>query len=361
MNSNWYIAIIAGGKGERFWPRSRLKQPKHLLPIVGEKPMLTQTIDRLSNLIPPENILVITNADQLDAIRKICPQVLPENIVTEPVGRDTAAAIALSTLLIKEKNKDAVFAVLPADHVIKNTTEFQQSLAYAFKIASNHNYLVTLGIAPAYAAIGYGYVKKGRKLEGKEPAFHVEQFTEKPPFEVAEYYVRSGDYLWNTGMFVWKVQTIENALEKFCPDLQNTLRKVQEGLYHGNKLEVLLKDFYPPLEKISIDYAVMEKADNVVAIQVDFDWDDVGSWTALQGHLPKDKNGNVYQGKVICENAANNILISSSDHCVALFGVNNLIVVHTEDATLVCPKEKAQEIKQLLKQLGSSVTYQHLL
>jgi len=361
MNPNWYVIIIAGGRGERFWPRSRLKQPKHLLPIVGGKPMLTQTIDRLSNLILPENILVITNAEQLDAIRKICPKVPPENIVTEPIGRDTTAAIALSTLLIKEKNKDAVFAVLPADHVIKNSSEFQKSLTSAFKVASSHSYLVTLGIVPTYAATGYGYIKKGKKIEGKEPIFHVEQFIEKPPFEAAEYYVRSGDYLWNTGIFVWKVQTIENALEKFCPELQNTLRKVQEGLHHRKKLEALLKDTYPTLEKVSIDYAVMEKADNVVAIQVNFDWDDVGSWTALEGHLPKDKNGNVSQGKVICENAANNIVISSGGHHVALFGVNNLIVVHTEDATLVCAKEKAQEIKQLLKQIGSSTTYQHLL
>lgn len=352
---------MAGGKGERFWPKSRLKQPKHLLPIVGEKPLLAQTVSRVSSLIPSQNIFIITNTDQLEPVRQLCPQVLPSNIIAEPIGRDTAPAIALSTLLIKEKNKAATFAVLPADHFIKNSAGFQKSLVETFELASRNDYLVTLGISPTYAATGYGYLKKGKKLKDTNNTFHVEQFIEKPPFEAAEYYVRSDDYLWNTGIFVWRVEAIEKALEQFCPQLQATLKTVQDKLHQGEAFNTLLKECYPDLEKISIDYAVMEKADNLVVSQVNFDWDDVGSWTALENHLPKDSNGNACQGKVVCEHANNNIVISDGHHRVALFGVSDLIAVHTADATLVCTKEKAQEIKHLLKQMGTSGEHQHLL
>ncbi|MCH6256581.1 NTP transferase domain-containing protein [Puniceicoccaceae bacterium K14] len=361
--SDRYIVIMAGGKGERFWPASRLKRPKHLLPIVGDKPMLTQTVDRLGSLIPIENIFVITNSEQVEGVHEVCPNLPEANVVAEPVGRDTAAAVGLAMLLVKRQNPEATLAMLPADAFIKNSEAFQGALDVAFKAAEASANLVTIGIQPTEPATGYGYINRGEvcdTIEGRE-VFKVKQFKEKPDLETAKEYLASGEYFWNAGMFVWSVAAIEGALSKYTPVLKTGLDEIESGLVAGKELKDLLEELYPTLEKISVDFAIMEKADNVVTMASTFDWDDVGAWPAIERHFPKDESGNVCDGLAVFEDSSDNIVVGSNGHLVGLVGVEGLIVVHTKDATLVCKKDEAQKIKALVKGLGASGDYKDLL
>lgn len=361
MSQN-FIVIMAGGKGERFWPQSRLKCPKQLLPIVGDKPLLTQTVERLEGLVPLENILVITNVEQIDAVAEICPMLPPENIVGEPVGRDTAAAVGLAMVLVKQRDPEATFAMLPADHVIHDREGFQTILGAALQAASLEPVLVTIGIKPNQPATGYGYIHKGPSSSqiGGEPVYQVKEFKEKPDLETAQQYIESGQYYWNAGMFAWTVPTISAAFTEFTPSLAVALACIDDALSAGGKLGDVLDEQYPELEKISIDFAVMEKARNVVTIESAFDWDDVGEWPAVARHFEPDASGNVIRGGARVQDGSDNIVISSGGHLVALVGVDDLIVVQTEDATLVCPKAKAQDIKKLVKELGYDPKWQHL-
>ena len=351
-----YIVIMAGGKGERFWPESRLKRPKHLLPIVGNSPMLRQTLDRIGDTVPKENILIVTNVTQQAAIQEMCPDLPAENVIAEPVGRDTAPAVALSMMLVKRRNPNGIFALLPADHVIHDSVGFQKCLKTAFEVASQREVLVTIGIAPAHPATGYGYIQKGAALAGFEDhsAFVVERFVEKPNLEKATEYVNSGQYYWNAGMFVWGVSTIERAFALYNPGLLEGVSEMVSQLENGEKFETVLARIYPTLERISIDFSVMEKADNVVTIESSFDWDDVGEWPAIERHGEKDSAGNLLSGLAMVQDARNNIVFNDHKRVTTLLGVEDLIVVHTEDATLVCHKSKAQEIKQIVKDLGSN-------
>lgn len=361
--NNPYLVIMAGGRGERFWPQSRLRRPKHLLPIVGEKPMLTQTVDRLDGVVPRENVFVITNREQRDAALEVLPGVPPENVVAEPVGRDTAAAVGLAALLVKQRDPDAVFGILPADQVIHDEEKFQNTLRQAFAVAAKEPVLVTLGIKPTQPATGYGYIQLGDVLEGADGgAVHrVRRFVEKPDLATAESYLKSGDYFWNAGMFVWQVQAIEQALADHAPELSAGLAELDAGLAAGRGLGEILAEVYPKLKKISIDYAVMEKAANVVTVKADFDWDDVGAWPAVARHFPADASGNVSRGEVVLEGSSNNIVVSEGEHLVAAVGVDDLIIIHTGDATLVCRKDRAQEIKKVVTQLGGEAKWQHLI
>ena len=363
MNKNRFVIIMAGGKGERFWPQSTLSRPKHLLPIVGDKPMLAQTVDRLAGIVPLENVMIITNQEQLEAVQEVCPELAPAQIIGEPQGRDTAAAVGLATFLVKKQNPQASFAIIPADHVIHDHAAFAQTVNYAFSQAEEQEVLVTIGIEPTYPATGYGYIHRGEKKheEGENQFFAVERFVEKPNFETAESYIASGEYFWNAGMFVWQVESIENALRAFTPSLYAALQKIEAALLADENIADVLAREYPLLEKISIDYAVMEKAQNVTTIPARFDWDDVGEWPAVERHFPKDEAGNVLRGSGLVQSSSNNIVVGEDDHLIALVGVEDLIVVKTEGATLICHKEKAQEIKALVKTLGNTDQWQHLL
>jgi mannose-1-phosphate guanylyltransferase len=361
MNSR-YAVIMAGGRGERFWPQSRLSRPKHLLPIVGSRPMLAQTVGRLEGLVRPENILVITNEEQRAAVQEVCPEVPPGNIIAEPVGRDTAAAVGLAVLLVEQRDPAAVFAMLPADHVIHDTAAFQATLRAAFREADVPGSLITVGIEPRYAATGYGYVQRGEALPGDgPPVYKVLSFKEKPALATAQAYLESGAYFWNAGMFVWRVDSIRAAFSDLAPDLWHGLQPIREGLRGGQSVDALLQSSYPALPKISVDYAIMEKASMVRVVQSTFDWDDVGEWPALERHHPADAAGNVTRGSVCIEGGERNIALSEGGHTLALVGVDDLIVVHTRDATLVCSKERAQEIKALVKRLGEEAALRHLL
>ena len=354
---------MAGGRGERFWPASRLKKPKHLLSIVGETSMLNQTIERLEGLIPTENIFVITHREQRDAVLNACPQLLSERVVDEPMGRDTAAAVGLAMVLVKQLEPEGVFAILPADHVIHSKIEFQATLTTAFELALQENLLVTVGIRPTTPATEYGYIHKGPScstLHG-QTIYKVQRFVEKPDLATARQYLTAGDYYWNAGMFIWQVPTIEAALAELTPELYRSLKVIEKGLETGHKRTALLEKEYPRLEKISIDYAVMEKAENVATLEATFDWDDVGSWPAVANHYPADTYGNVIQGDVIVQDGQGNIVMNENSHLVALLGIDNLIVVQTKDATLICPKDKAQEIKKLVHTLADDPKHQKWL
>ncbi|MCH8474304.1 MAG: NTP transferase domain-containing protein [Opitutales bacterium] len=361
--SSRFVVIMAGGRGERFWPQSRQQKPKHLLPIVGDKPMLTQTVERLKGFVPAKNVLIITNREQVAAVREICPSLPAGNIIAEPVGRDTAAAIGLAMVLVKDRDPEASFAMLPADHVINDAKAFHQTLDKAFVFAQENEKLITIGIPPTHPATGFGYIQKGEELEKVkgESIYDVRRFVEKPDQQTAEDYLASKDYYWNAGMFVWRVEVIEKAFADYTPGLHHGLLKLSRALSEKQDIDELLDELYPDLDKISIDYAIMEKSPEVVTIEAGFDWDDVGAWPAVSSHYPADEAGNVIKGTGFVQEGRNNLIFSEGDHAVTAIGVEDLIVVHTADATLICPKSKAQEIKKLVQSLGKSEELKKLL
>jgi mannose-1-phosphate guanylyltransferase len=343
--------IISGGRGERFWPRSRLARPKQLLPIVGDKPMLAQTLDRVEGLIPPENIFIITNEEQREACIEVAPQVPEGQIVGEPMGRDTAPAVALAALLVQRKDPEATFAVLPADAVVADASGYQKVLEAAFVAAEADDVLVTIGIRPDTPATGYGYLERGEAAgeAASRPVYRVRRFVEKPDLETARQYLDAGNFYWNAGMFVWSVPSLISALETHTPDLVRKVKEIGADLDAGTPLPTALAAHYPDFEKISVDYALMEKAKNVVCVESDFDWDDVGEWTALARHAEPDEAGNVIRGEAELKDSKNNIVVSQGGHLTAVLGVEDLIVVHSSDATLICHRSKAQDIKKLVK------------
>jgi mannose-1-phosphate guanylyltransferase len=351
--SDRFVVIMAGGRGERFWPQSREATPKHLLPIVGEKPMLAQTVDRVTGVVPRENIFVITTKAQLAGCCEACPDLPVANIVAEPMGRDTAAATGLAMLLVKQRNANGVFAMLPADHVIKDTVEYAKLLTIAFEAAESADVLVTLGIKPTAPETGFGYIQQGgpwRKIGGRD-VMTVKRFVEKPNQPTAEAYLATGEYHWNAGMFVWRVPVVEAAFSTHAPELHAGLVKLETSARSVGGWEQALAEVYPTLKKVSVDYALMEKSTNVVVVPATFDWDDVGAWPAIAKHFTPDSHGNVLRGHALVENGTQNIVISTDGHLVGVIGVSDLVVVHTAGATLVCPKDRAQEIKALLNRI----------
>ena len=344
---------MAGGRGERFWPQSRLRKPKHLLPIVGPSPMLTQTIARVRPLVPAKNILVITTRPQLAEVRRACPGLPKRNLIVEPVGRDTAPAVGLALLLVRQRAPDAAFAVLPADHVIGDEAGFRALLEAAVTTAESADELVTLGIEPTEPATGFGYIERGKLWHsGPPPVLRAKRFVEKPSLPKAKAYLASGRFLWNAGMFVWRAPVLAAAFRQHAPELADGLERLGK-LLAGRGAAAAMAKLYPTLPRISIDYAVMEKARNVLVLPARIGWDDVGSWQALVRHHGKDAVGNVLLGRCLVEGGRDNLVVSADGHVTAVFGLDDLIVVHTPDATLVCPKNRAQDIKLLLQRLAA--------
>ncbi len=348
-----FVVIMAGGRGERFWPQSRLKRPKHLLPIVGDAPMLSQTVDRLSGLVSPEDVFVITNAEQRDAVLESCPQLLPERVIGEPQGRDTAAAVGLAALVVERAEPGAAFALLPADHVIADAAGFCSVLEGAFEAAEAEDYLVTIGIQPDFPSTGYGYLKRGPSAQenGSRPVYQVERFVEKPNLEKAEQYLKEGGFYWNAGMFIWRPEVILSAIKQHAPELSSGLEELSSAWDASGSLEDAMGQVYPHLKKISIDFAVMEKAEGVVMLESDFDWDDVGEWPAIARHYPADPQGNVFKGAGKAMDAEGNLAFAEDGHTISLLGVKDLIVVQSGDATMVCHKDYAQQVKALAQQV----------
>lgn len=353
MSKARYVAILAGGRGERFWPQSRLRRPKQLLPIVGDKPMLAQTLERLRGLVEASHAYVITNEEQAAAVADVCPDIPGGQIVGEPVGRDTAPAVGLAATLIAREDPEATFAILPADAVVDNPEAYRKVLEAAFVAAERDDAIVTVGIKPTYAATGFGYLEQGEATEeaAGRTVYNLKRFVEKPDAKTAEEYLAAGNYFWNGGIFVWKARVVREQIARHAPDLAKTLDAIAAGLDNGQPLDALMAEHYPKLEKISVDYAIMEKADRVQMVEADFGWDDVGEWPALERHYTPDDVGNIVRGKAAFHDARNNIVYNDEGHLTAVLGLDDVIVVQTKDATLVCPKDRAQDLKKLVKQI----------
>ena len=362
--SDRYVIIMAGGRGERFWPVSREATPKQLITLIGGRSFLQQAVDRVLPLVPIENILIITNAVQAPTVRKQLPNLPKENVVAEPVGRDTCAAVALGAAVVGARSTTAVMAVLPADHVIPEPKKFQQVLADAFDVASRGQVIVTIGIHPSTPETGYGYIQSGNKLPapaGSKPHktafFKAERFVEKPDLATAERYLAEGNYRWNAGMFVWSFVTISNALEKHQPEMDAACHRwfAAAAKSPAALAKVLAKE-YPGIRKISIDFALMEKAQNVVVADGAFSWDDLGAWPALARHVKQDAEGNAAVADFVHVDSARNIVYDARTKGrtpITLVGVKDSIIVLTDDSTLVAAKGEAQKIKELVKKLAA--------
>ncbi|MDD5557858.1 MAG: mannose-1-phosphate guanylyltransferase [bacterium] len=346
-----HAVIMAGGGGERFWPRSRRSFPKQLHRLFGPRSMLQETADRIAALVPPERLIVVTNKAQAPRIRRQLPSVPKSSIVAEPFGRDTAACIALGAAIVMERDENGIMVVLPADHVIRNRRALVRNLLDACRAAAAGDRLVTFGIRPTYPSTGYGYIRRGATVPLRTATrfFRVRRFAEKPDAATARRYIRGGDYLWNSGMFVWRASAIAAALERHMPALHRGYLEMRKGL-SGPRPATAIRRVYGGLERISIDYGVMEKADNVIVAEAGFDWDDAGSWLALERHLPADRDGNVLVGEGVALGTERCIVVSDAG-MVACHGVRDLIVVRTPDAVLVCHRDSAQEIKRIIARL----------
>ena len=343
-----YACIMAGGSGERFWPMSRMATPKHLVPLLSKNTLLEETVRRVEKALPSSHIFILTNAAQIKACRKVLPHLAARQFVAEPAKRDTAPACALGTALVRQLDPDAVVVFLPADALIKDSATFAKQLTKASALAAKSETIVTMGIRPGHASTRFGYLESGAKLpeSTKEcPLFQVKRFVEKPDVARAKTYLKRGTFFWNAGIFLWKTSTFLNEARRCQPELAQFIEKFPEKGY----LSYLAKEF-PKLPKISVDYAIMEKAKSVAMAEARFDWDDVGSWTALPAHLPLDANKNTLRGAVALHDSHGNIAIAQK-RLIALCGVKDLVVVETHDAVLVCHRDAVHDIKKLTGQL----------
>lgn len=353
---HFYAVVMAGGKGERFWPQSRTSHPKQLLRLIGNLTLIEQTVERLLPLVKPENIIVITNHEYVAPMCSLLSQIPAGNIIGEPVGRDTAPCVALAAGMVRSRagNDDAVMMLLPSDHIIRDSDAMLEVLADSAEVAAKGN-IVTIGVNPSFASTGYGYIHCGDEIPGtlKTSFFKSLGFKEKPSLEIAEKFIAEKSYKWNSGMFIWTVGTIMKAFKQYAPDLHKAAEAFEKADASGT-IATELRERYEKCNKISIDYAVMEKVDNVVVAECSFDWDDVGSWTALRNQIRPSENNNVVRGLFEGIDSKNCIVVGDSKHLITAIDVEDLIIVHTEDATLVCNAKSAQRIKELVQKIGAT-------
>lgn len=343
--------IMAGGKGERFWPKSRTNLPKQFLNISGSKSMIQQTIARLELFISVRQIFVVTNDLYAELIRAQIPHLPQNNIIIEPVGRNTAPCIGLASLFVEEQYPGSTMIVLPSDHIIENEAGFLNILRTAAEFSWQSDGMVTLGISPKYPETGYGYIESSDPVQTVNglSIYRVNRFVEKPNYQTAQMYLEAGNFYWNSGIFIWKTVTIRKAIKEYMPDLHDILETIKTLLKQGRKEEI--KSEFLKMPDQSIDYGIMEKVKEVYVIPFDFGWDDVGSWTALDRINNRDENGNVIRGNILNIDTKRCIIESNNGKLIATLGIEDLIVVDTDDVTLICTKEKAQEVKLLLKEL----------
>ncbi len=352
----FYAVVLAGGSGTRFWPLSRRHRPKQVLPLLGGASMVRRTVERLFPLFEAKDVFVVTAREHADLIRGELDLLPPENILEEPVGRDTAAAIGLAAVLLEKRDPDAAFAVFPADHHIDGIPEFHRGLRDARETARS-GALVAFGVKPRHPATGYGYINRGPREGG---AFRVRRFYEKPKLEAAKAFVESGDYFWNSGIFVWEAWAILGEIGRFLPAMAEALREIA-GAMGTNHFSLTLAREYSRVERISIDYGVLEKAERVLMVEAAFEWDDVGSWAAAADRRGKDPAGNSVEGKCVPVDTKDSLLLSAEpDHLLAVLGLEGFVVVHTKDATLVCPRGRSEELKKLVDEIRARGHEKHL-
>jgi mannose-1-phosphate guanylyltransferase len=342
--------IMAGGSGTRLWPLSRRNRPKQLLRIVEGRSLIYRAFERLHAMFSPEDIYVIALAEHLPALAEELPTLPPGNFIGEPIGRDTANAIALAAAILHQQDPDTIMGVFTADHLIRPTDKFVDVVGRGFEAAAEHaDALVTFGVKPTEPHTGLGYIQRGEQIAPE--VWRVGGFKEKPEIDDARQYVASGDYYWNSGMFVWHTKTILRQMQNLVPASYDAALRLAEAWTSEAGL-ALARDLYPSLEKISIDYAVMEKADEVLVVEMALDWLDVGNWTALPEVLGADSAGNTCALKRSATlSSANNILVAEDDHMIATIGVRDLVIIHSGDATLVCHKDQVQRIKDMVGSL----------
>ena len=348
----YYAVIMAGGSGTRLWPLSRQNRPKQALTLIGQRTMFQHAVDRITPLFPPERILVVTRSEHASLLMDQVPEWLPNNFIVEPEGRGTAPAIGLAAIHLRRKDPDAMMAVLTADHYITETAGFRQALMAAAQVAED-GHSVVLGIKPTSPSTGYGYIHQGASLcrvDGP-PTFHVERFVEKPDLETATRMMESGEYSWNSGMFIWRVDRILGEFQRQMPEFYAQLTKVDAALGMP-AYAATLNHVWPQVTKQTIDYGVMEGAKDVAVIPVSIGWTDVGSWGSLLTLLPADENGNILIGPHIGINTRDTLTFSEK-RLIATIGVQGLVIVDTEDALLVCPKEQEQQVRELVGKLKS--------
>lgn len=348
--------IMAGGSGTRLWPQSRKKTPKHLLKLVGDKTMLQITFERIAPTIDPSRIFVVTLSEQIEAVKETLPEVPPENLIAEPVARNTAPCIGLAATVIQERCPGGVMAVMPADHIVSAEGRFSQVIEQAALIIDERpEALVTIGISPTRPATGFGYIKKGRPFElpGQDSlaCFEAAGFVEKPILPKAERMVAEGSFLWNAGVFFWRADTILGNLKRFLPDISSGLETAGLALGAAD-FDEILADVYEKMIPVSIDYGVMQKADSVMVIVGNLKWDDIGSWASLANIWELDESGCASNCELIGVDSRNSVAFSD-DRLIVIIGVDDVVIVDSDDAVLVCKRDRAEDVRKVVEEIES--------
>lgn len=354
-----HAVIMAGGAGVRLWPLSRKDRPKQLLRLFDGKSLLRRSYERVAALLPPERIGVITNQTHLPIVAEELPELPVDNLLGEPVGRDTSNAVGMAAAVVARRDPDAVIGIFTADHIISPLDRFREAVERAYQAAEEYpDALVTMGIKPTRADTNYGYVRRGERISDR--LFAVKNFTEKPDAATATEYLASGEYYWNSGMFAWRADTILDQLKKHLPQSYAAICEIADA-WSTERRQQKLDSLYPTLTKISIDFAVMERAERVLVVEMDCHWIDVGSWPALESVIQADGDGNVSTGgNAIHLGSRGNIVASQEDHLIATIGIEDLVIVHSPDATLICSKRDAQRIKELVDNIREKLGEQYL-
>ena len=356
-----YAVIMAGGIGSRFWPKSRIDHPKQFLKVFGEATLLQNTVARLQGLVPIERCYIVTHQRYVEKTREQLPALPPENILAEPIGRNTAPCITYAAIKLLAQDPDALMVVLPADHVIRNVRAFHETLRVAIEKAQEPGALVTIGIKPTYPATGYGYIQfegSAEHLFEELRPYRVRTFAEKPDLATAERFLDSGDFLWNSGMFIWRADSILNEVQRYLPDLYEAFEPLRQAVGTPDEPR-LVEQTYQTCPSISIDYGVMERSQNAWVVPGNFEWSDVGDWRAVYDLSPKDQLGNALKGQVIVRDASRNY-VDTEKRLVVLIGIHDTAVIDTDDALLICNLDSTQQVKNVVEYLQAHNLEQYL-
>lgn len=352
-----YTVIMSGGLGSRFWPKSRKSLPKQFLKTVGDKTMIECTIDRMLNIVSMDKTCIVTNKTYVPIIQNML-DIKEENIFKEPANKETASCIGLAAVKLLKRDFDAIMVVLPSDHVIIGQENFEDTLKAAIDIAGDGDYLVTMGINPTRPESGYGYIERGEELQ--KGAYKVKRFVEKPNVDVAKSFLEKGNYFWNSGMFVWRADRLLREIKKYLPDLYKSLIRIYEALGTDDE-ERVVNEEYGNIDGISIDFGVMQRTHRAVVLETSFLWDDIGSFTSMERFLSPDENNNVISAKEVSLLDVSNTTILGEKRLVAGIGLKDMLIVDTNDVLLVCPKDRCQDIKELVKRMSKQDEFERFM